>query len=157
MIARLSSIAGLIALALCAVAGGAVALESGDVVVTVNRVIYPGQTVPADAVVETRLRQPLRNATQVIRNRDDLIGMVAAKTILPKRLIAPNAVREAYAIEAGEAATVYYRQGPLTIAMDAVALQSAGYGDPIRVRNTQSGRTITGIVMPDGSVAVEAR
>ena len=66
MIARLSSIAGLIALALCAVAGGAVALESGDVVVTVNRVIYPGQTVPADAVVETRLRQRMAVASQAL-------------------------------------------------------------------------------------------
>jgi flagella basal body P-ring formation protein FlgA len=41
--------------------------------------------------------------------------------------------------------------------MDAVALQSAGFGKPIRVRNTRSGRTITGIVMPDGTVAVEVR
>ena len=82
---------------------------------------------------------------------------MAAKTILPNRLIVPSALREAYAIEAGETATVYYRNGGLSIVMDAVALQSAGYGKPIRVRNTLSGRTISGVVMPDGTVSVEAR
>lgn len=157
MISRLSRIAGLMALALCAAIAHASALEGGDVVVTVNRVIYPGQTVPADAVVETRLRQPLSAGTQALRSRAELVGMVAARTILPKRLIAPNAVRDAYAIQAGQTTTVYYRQGALTIAMDAVALEPAGFGDPIRVRNTQSGRTISGTVMPDGSIAVEVR
>jgi flagellar basal body P-ring formation protein FlgA len=137
--------------------GGALALEGANVVVTVNRVIYPGQTVTADAVEETQLRRPLREGTIVIRDMEALVGRVAARTILPKRLIPPSSIREAYAVEAGESATVYYRQGALVIAMDVVALQSAGYGEPIRVRNAQSGRTITGMVMPDGTVSVEAR
>lgn len=137
--------------------GGLAAAERSNIVITVNRVIYPGQTVPADAVVETRLRNPLRKGTVAIRDADQLIGMVAAKTILPRRLIVPSALREAYAIEAGETTTVYYRRGALTIAMDAVALQSAGFGKSIRVRNTNSGRTISGVVMPDGNVVVEAR
>jgi flagella basal body P-ring formation protein FlgA len=112
---------------------------------------------PADAVVETRLRKPLSPGLQVIRDPESLIGMVAARTILPKRLIAPSALREAYAIEAGQPTTVYYRDGALVIAMDGVALQSANIGKPIRIRNTQSNRTISGIVMPDGTVSVEAR
>ena len=150
-------IAGILIPAICLWSAVAGATERADVVVTVNRVIYPGQTVPADAVVETTLRRPLAPGVDVIRDAGSLVGMVAAKTILPKRLIAPSALRAAFAIEAGETTTVYYRNGALTIAMDAVALQSAGFGKPIRVRNTRSGRTITGIVMPDGTVAVEAR
>ncbi|WP_223478953.1 flagellar basal body P-ring formation chaperone FlgA [Oricola indica] len=137
--------------------GPATASENADIVITVNRVIYPGQTVPADAVVETRLRKPLRRGTVAIHDAGEVIGMVAAKTILPRRLIAPSALREAYAVEAGETATIYYRKGSLTIAMDAVALQSAGFGKPVRMRNISSGRTVTGIVMPDGDVLVEAR
>lgn len=154
---RLLRIAGILVPAICFLAGVSSASENADVVITVNRVIYPGQVVPADAIVETRLRQPLAPGINVIRDPESLIGMVAAKTILPKRLIAPSALREAYAIEAGQPTTVYYRSGALTIAMDGVALQSANIGKPIRVRNTQSGRTIAGIVEPDGTVTVEAR
>jgi len=154
---RLLRIAGILVPAICLWAGAAAAAENANVVITVNRVIYPGQVVPADAVVETRLRKPLNPGLEVVRDAEALIGMVAAKTILPKRLIAPSAVREAYAIEAGQPTTVYYRDGTLIIAMDGVALQSANIGKPIRVRNAQSGRTIAGIVMPDGTVTVEAR
>lgn len=154
---RLLHIAGILIPAICFLAAAAGAVENAGVVITVNRVIYPGQVVPADAIVQTRLRKPLAPGLQVIRDPGDLVGMVAAKTILPKRLIAPSALREAYAIEAGQPTTVYYRSGTLTIAMDGVALQSANVGKPIRVRNTQSGRTIAGIVEPDGTVTVEAR
>jgi flagella basal body P-ring formation protein FlgA len=154
---RLLRIAGILVPAICFWIGVAGATENANVVVTVNRVIYPGQVVPADAVVETRLRKPLSPGLQVIRDPESLIGMVAARTILPKRLIAPSALREAYAIEAGQPTTVYYRDGALVIAMDGVALQSANIGKPIRIRNTQSNRTISGIVMPDGTVSVEAR
>jgi len=154
---RLLHIAGILVPAICFSVGAAGAAENANVVVTVNRVIYPGQAVPADAIVETRLRKPLAPGIEVIRDASLLVGMVAAKTILPRRLIAPSALREAYAIEAGQPTTVYYRDGTLTIAMDGVALQSANIGKPIRVRNTQSGRTIAGIVQPDGTVSVEAR
>jgi flagella basal body P-ring formation protein FlgA len=150
-------IAGILVPAICLWISAALATENADVVITVNRVIYPGQEVPADAVVETPLRRPLANGVQVIRDAGSIVGKVASKTILPNRLIVPSALREAYAIEAGETATVYYRSGGLSIVMDAIALQSAGYGKPIRVRNTLSGRTISGIVMPDGTVSVEAR
>ncbi|MFZ2099995.1 MAG: flagellar basal body P-ring formation chaperone FlgA [Oricola sp.] len=150
-------IAGILVSAICLWVSAARATESGDFVITVNRVIYPGQVVTADAIVETPLFSPLAPGMEVIRDAEMMIGKVAAKTILPRRLIAPNALRDAYAVEAGEVTTVYYRAGALTIAMDAVALQSAGFGKTVRVRNTDSGRTITGIVQPDGTVAVEAR
>ena len=154
---RLLHIAGILVPAICFLVGVASAAENANIVVTVNRVIYPGQVVPADAVVETQLRRPLAPGVAVIREVESLVGMVAAKTILPKRLISPSALREAYAIEAGQPTTVYYRNGALTIAMDGVALQSANIGRPVRVRNTQSGRTIAGIVEADGTVTVEAR
>lgn len=150
-------IAGICIPAFCLWAQAVSASEDPNIVLTVSRVIYPGQVVGADAIVETKLRKPLRNGLEVVRDAGEIVGKVALRTILPKRLIRPDAVREVYAVEAGEPATVYYRQGGLVIAMDAVALSSAGYGDPIRLRNTSSGRTITGTVTADGTVVVEAR
>ena len=150
-------IAGILLPALLLFGTAASSAQDGEIVLTVNRVIYPGQVVPPDAVVETRLRRPLGNNMTVLRDAGDLVGKIASRTILPRRLIVPDAVRDAYAIEAGESALVYYRQGALMIAMDAIALSNAGIGDTIRVRNTASGRTVTGIVLPDGTVSVVAR
>lgn len=138
-------------------AAGANASGQENIVITVKRVIYPGQPVTADAIVETPLKRPVAGGVEVIREAEDIVGKIAERTILPRRLISPDSLRDDYAVEAGEPTTVYYRDGALVIAMDAVALQSAGYGSPIRVRNQQSGRTITGMVQPDGSVVVEAR
>ena len=150
-------LAGILVPALLCFSTAAWPAQDADVVLTVNRVIYPGQVVPADAIVETRLRRPLRNGLVVLRDTGDLVGKIAARTILPRRLIVPDAVRDAYAIEAGEAAIVYYRHGALVIAMDAVALTNAGVGETIRVRNSASGRTVAGIVQPDGTVVVAVR
>lgn len=145
------------ALSVLLAVGQAGASEKPNVVITVNRVIYPGQTVTADAVMETPLVRPVAGNIPVIREASAIVGKIADRTILPKRLISPDSLREAYAVEAGQTTTVYYRQGGLVIAMDAVALESAGLNSPVKVRNQESGRTITGVVMPDGTVSVEAR
>ena len=46
------------------------ATENGDFVITVDRVIYPGQVITADAIVETPLVTPQsRPAIEVIARR----------------------------------------------------------------------------------------
>jgi flagella basal body P-ring formation protein FlgA len=42
----------------------------------------------------------------------------------------------------------------LTIMTFALALEAGAVGDVIKVRNTDSGLTISGTVQPDGSVSV---
>ena len=47
-----------------------------------------------------------------------------------------------------------YSEGGLLIMTEGAALQDGGVGDIVRVRNSDSGVTVTGAVQPDGSVKV---
>jgi flagella basal body P-ring formation protein FlgA len=47
-----------------------------------------------------------------------------------------------------------YREGGLTIVTSALALEPGSIGDTIKVRNEDSGLTVSGRIQPDGSVAV---
>ena len=54
------------------------------------------------------------------------------------------------------AATVnlVYSDGDLSISAVGMALQDGAVGDFVRVRNDDSGITVTGVVQPDGDVRV---
>ena len=121
-----------------------------------TRVIYPGETVSAEALQEMMLRQPPRGAASIARTPGDLEDKVARRTLLPGRLIPLSYVREPYLVEQGSTVTAVFTDGPLTISVLAVPLQPGAAGDFIKVRNVDSGAVFTGIVMQDGTVKVGA-
>ncbi|EIM74694.1 flagellar protein FlgA [Nitratireductor aquibiodomus RA22] len=131
----------------------AAALEQA---VVSTRVIYPGETISVDALDEVVLRRPPRGNTAIARMLEDIDGKVARRTLLPGRLIPISYVREAYLVETGSPVTVTFSEGPLVISLRAVPLQAGAAGDMIRLRNIESGRTFTGVVLADGSVQVGA-
>ena len=47
-----------------------------------------------------------------------------------------------------------YAEGDLVITTTGAALQDGSIGDIVRVRNSESGVTVSGAVQPDGSVRV---
>ncbi len=47
-----------------------------------------------------------------------------------------------------------YSEGGLVIVTSGAALQDGSIGDVVRVRNSDSGVTVSGAVQPDGSVRV---
>lgn len=120
------------------------------------RVIYPGETISADALDEVILRRPPRGMASVAHRLDDLDGKVARRTLLPGRLVPLSSVREPYLVERGEAVTVTFMEGNLTISLLAVPLEPGAAGEVIRLRNIDSGAIITGIVMGDGTVRIGA-
>ena len=112
----------------------------------VERIVYPGQPIEADNVAIRQHTRPIPADFPVLRARADLAGMVANRTLLPGRAVAPDMVRQPHVIEQGGAITVSLEQGALNIAMKAIALQDGAIGEAIRVRNVQNGRTICAIV-----------
>lgn len=131
------------------------AKASGERIVIVTGVIYPGQEITPDDAKEVTLVRPLRSRVRVARTASEIIGKVAQRTILPRRAIPVGAVREPFVVEAGEPVRTVYSNGGLSIVMTGVALVSGASGSSIRVRNPDSGRIVTGRVRPDGTVLVD--
>jgi flagella basal body P-ring formation protein FlgA len=57
-------------------------------------------------------------------------------------------------VERGSDVTLVFSAGGLTITAPGRPLESAAIGDSIEVRNTETGVTVSGLVMADGSVRV---
>ena len=125
-------------------------------IVVPNRVIYPGQEITADALDLVALRRDLPDPSAVVFTREQAVGQVASRTLLPGRLIAVSSMRKAYLVEPGQPVAVRYVQGGLTISTTGVPLQSGSAGDLVKVRNMDTGIVFSGIVMADGTIMVGA-
>jgi len=139
----------LLVLALAAPALACLASPAAAEMLVATRTIR-GQTIlgPGDvAVVEGELPGTLIDPAEAI-------GQEARVNLYANRPIAAGDVGPPAIIERNQIVTLRYDSGPLTIAADARALDRAGIGDPLRVMNLASRKTVTGYVAPDGSVVV---
>ena len=112
----------------------------------VERIVYPGQHIDQGNVAIKFHTRDIPADFPVLRDREELAGQVALKTILPGRAVPPDAVRPPHTVEAGNTVTVTLKDGALSITMKAVALQDGVIGESIRVRNGQNGRTICAVI-----------
>jgi flagella basal body P-ring formation protein FlgA len=87
-------------------------------------------------------------------SRAQLVGKVARRTLLPGHLIPLRAVDNPRAIRNGAAVELVYIDGGLTIVTTGAALQDGAVGDLVKIRNEDSGVTVSGRVQPDGTVRV---
>lgn len=122
------------------------AVDASHDYAVVERIVYPGQRIETDNVAIKRHTRSIPADYPVLRARTDLAGMVANRTLLPGRAVAPDMVRQPHAIEQGGAITVSLNEGALNIVMKAIALQDGVIGEAIQVRNVQNGRTICAVV-----------
>ncbi len=148
---RVMALAG--AIPLCA--GSAPALAQ-EVVLIPNRVIYPGEAIDLSALKEVTLKPGKIIPDGAAIRAVELEGKVARRTLLPGRYIAQASLREAWLVEQGAAVQVTFTAGSLTISATAVTLQSGAAGDMVKLRNIDSGKVFSGIVMADGSIRVGA-
>ena len=116
--------------------------------------IYPGEVIGEDLLVERAFIAHTVARTSVFEARQALIGKVARRTLLPGQPIPVNAIRDAYAVVQGKTAVVVFEVAGLVITSQATALQNAGVGEVVSVRNNDSGVTIKGTVASDGTVRV---
>lgn len=119
--------------------------------------IYPGDSITETSLVTRAFPAQSAWLGTMIAAQEAAIGKVARRTLPAGGPIPLDAVRPAYLVTRGQAVTLVYRLGVLTITASGLALQSAGDGERLAVRNSDSGRTVQGVVQADQTVLVENR
>ena len=116
--------------------------------------IYPGDPITEDMLTERRFRLTRASLEAVVAGREMLVGKVARRTLLPGQPITVNAVENPKLVRRGVPVRLVLVEGGLTIITYAEPMQSGSVGEVIRVRNTESGTVIVGVVQADGSIVV---
>lgn len=116
-------------------------------------VIYPGDIIHDDTLSDLSA-DTARGVGPFAETRSAVIGKMARRTLLPGMAIPLGAVDFPRLVANGGAVQLVYIDGGLTIVTSGMALQDGAAGDLVRVRNDDSGVTVSGVVQPDGAVRV---
>jgi flagella basal body P-ring formation protein FlgA len=114
--------------------------------------IYPGDTIRDGMLTDREFAE--NGGPAIVDERLALVGKVARRTLLPGKPIPVGAVEDARVVSNGAQVKIVFQEGGLVITSYAAALQNGRVGDLVRVRNLDSGVTISGTVLIDGSVRV---
>jgi flagellar basal body P-ring formation protein FlgA len=151
---RLSSLAAIAATTALCVLSGLAGARAEEIVYVPNRTIYVGEEVTMASMREVVLRPGKVIPGDVAYRPQDFEGKVAKRTLLPSRYVALGSLRDAYLVEQGTPVQVSYEAGSLLITATAICLQSGGAGDMVRVRNPDSGKVFSGVVLANGTIRV---
>jgi flagella basal body P-ring formation protein FlgA len=137
-------------------AGGfAARLHAGadDSAAVAARAIRAGeQLAEADLRVEQRPRwgPPTRGQARAGA------GWIARRALAPGDVLSASAAEPAPLVHAGETVQLEWRRGAVIVGLEGIALNSAGLGQPIRVRLTTGGAARNGIVAGPGFARLDS-
>lgn len=114
--------------------------------------IYPGEIIRDGMLYDAAV--DIRDGRNAVRTRGELTGRVAKRTLFIGKPIGVSAIDEPQTISNGSPVQIVYEQPGISISATGLALQSARAGDPIRVRNVETGLVVTGVVSVTGIVMV---
>jgi flagella basal body P-ring formation protein FlgA len=147
------SLLGLAAVALlAAVCGPARAQQAGAP--TPRAVIYPGDLILDGMLADSPGGGVRDGSGPFVEDRALIVGKIARLTLLPGHAIPYAGVSNRKLVANGAEVKLVYAEGGLLIMTTGAALQDGSIGDVVRVRNSDSGVTVSGAVQPDGSVKV---
>ena len=120
-------------------------------------VVYPGQSVLDKGVMPMRFTVPGDRLSAYVVEEGMLKDRLARRTLLPNQPILLSDLKSPNAVTVGVPTTLVYREDGLLITGLGTPLQSAGAGEAVRVRNVDSGVTISGVASEDGTIEVSSR
>ncbi|MGH6761694.1 MAG: flagellar basal body P-ring formation chaperone FlgA [Phyllobacterium sp.] len=135
-------------------ASGAIAYADRVEFIVPSAVIYPGQTIEGKGLFGKPFTIKREFASQYAVNADQVIGKIARRTLLPGKPILVSAVNEPHLVQRGVPAMLVFNAGGLEILTTGTPLEPGGIGDFIKVRNVDSGITVSGTVLADGRIRV---
>ncbi len=121
---------------------------------TPKAVIYPGDVIRDDMIADSPEGGVRDGGGPFVEDRALVVGKVARLTLLPGHAIPYAGVSNRKLVANGAEVKLVYSEGGLLIMTTGAALQDGAIGDVVRVRNSDSGVTVSGAVQPDGSVRV---
>jgi flagellar basal body P-ring formation protein FlgA len=116
-------------------------------------VIYPGSVIQDDMLTDLPAGTA-RGPGPFAETRAALIGKMARQTLLPGGPIPLSALENPRLVTNGSQVRLVYVEGGLTIVTVGAALQDGVAGAVVKVRNSDSGVTVSGEVQADGTVLV---
>jgi flagella basal body P-ring formation protein FlgA len=116
-------------------------------------VIYPGDIIHNDMLSDLPA-DSARGVGPFAETRSSVIGKMARRTLLPGGAIPLAALDVPRLVVNGASVNLLFVDGGLSISAVGMALQDGAAGDFVKVRNDDSGVTVTGVVQPDGAVRV---
>ena len=117
-------------------------------------VVYPGQAILDRGVATAKFRIPGAKLAAYVVEEDMLTDKLARRTLLPNQPILLSDLKSPDLVRAGVPTPIVYRSRGIVISGLGLPLASAGQGEAVRVRNADSGITISGVVAADGSIEV---
>jgi flagella basal body P-ring formation protein FlgA len=120
---------------------------------TPSVVIYPGDIIH-DEMLSDLPADTARGVGPFAETRSAVIGKMARRTLLPGGAIPLAAIDVPRLVVNGATVDLVFVDGDLAISTVGMALQDGAAGDFVKVRNDDSGVTVTGVVQPDGAVRV---
>ena len=138
---------------LFAAACATVSLAQEALVPTPRAVIYPGDVILDEMLVD--VANVARDGSgPFVDSRSLIVGKAARLTLLPGHAIPFSGISNRKLVSNGAEVKLVFSEGDLVIMTTGAALQDGSIGDIVRVRNDDSGVTVSGAVQPDGSVRV---
>jgi flagella basal body P-ring formation protein FlgA len=120
---------------------------------TPKAIIYPGDVILDEMLID--VPNVARDGSgPFVDSRSLIVGKVARLTLLPGHAIPFSGVSNRKVVSNGAEVKLIFSEGGLVIMTTGSALQDGSIGDIVRVRNDDSGVTVSGAVQPDGSVQV---
>lgn len=126
-----------------------IAPAAGAEVLVAARTLPPGTVVTAADVALADL-----TLAGALRDPSEALGLETRIAIYAGRPVRAADLAQPAVVERNQRVLLLYRQGGLTIRTEGRALDRAAVGAVIRVMNVASRTTISGQVLPDGSVQV---
>ncbi|MBY0562044.1 flagellar basal body P-ring formation chaperone FlgA [Hyphomicrobium sp.] len=131
------------------------ATEGGRTVFVPRAVIYPGDVITSEALMERKLLVAPNNPPVFGERSEELLGKVARRTLLPNELIPGTAVKTPDLIKQGKTYKLTYESQFVSIIGVGVPLQSGSVGEIINVRNPDTGLIIKARIKADQTLTVD--
>jgi flagellar basal body P-ring formation protein FlgA len=127
------------------------AVQTIEAAVLVRDVDHNEVIKASDVIVERRSKAEVGNE---VASRDRAVGMQARKALHSGQALRVTDLAKPDWVQRDQTVTLIYQTGGLFLTMRAKAVDSGSEGDTVSVVNTQSKRTVQGVVSGPGQVTV---